>query len=231
MTRPLIQLSVVELETLFIEAAGDAAKLKTIKKELEQRHVPKARALLAKVCKELGVPTSVAPALAEPGLNPGAHTPDKTRFDALDSLKGFRDLSNPLSPLRASTKLKLTPQDTQGMDDLFDGAPILAKAPAPAPEKPKMKLRLVQDEVPALAAQLKPRPVPDMPLDEAYKRLGATPSHDWEFIENRRRSLVLKCQPEPTKMCDPEVLAQAQKDASQFNDAALRISASRCWGG
>ena len=131
-------------------------------------------------------------------------------------------------------------------------APPPARAPAPAPVSqqpdlwgrstappivavpPAAPVRAVTPavkppEAPPVAAKTPASP-PDMPLDEAYKVMKATPGATWESIEQTRRTLVQQSHPSRWKTLSAEKRAQTLTEARRVNAAYAALSQAH-WGG
>ena len=97
-------------------------------------------------------------------------------------------------------------------------APVRAVTPAVKPP-----------EAPPVAAKTPASP-PDMPLDEAYKVMKATPGATWESIEQTRRTLVQQSHPSRWKKLSAEKRAQTLTEARRVNAAYAALSQAH-WGG
>lgn len=82
---------------------------------------------------------------------------------------------------------------------------------------------------PATARSATP-PIPEMPLEDAYKLLKATSSSTWESIEQTRRILVQASHPEKLRALSDSKRSQALTEASRVNAAFAALSQARCTG-
>jgi hypothetical protein len=100
-------------------------------------------------------------------------------------------------------------------------SPALLPPAAPVAARPAVEPAITRFATP---------PAPEMPLEDAYKLLKATPSSTWESIEQTRRILVQASHPEKLRALPDSKRSQALTEASRVNAALATLSHARCTG-
>lgn len=161
MSRPLMQLGITELETLFAKSRRDLQVLKNLAVELEHRQVPRAKSLLASVrtamkATDETVPSaalgpaaaerpSVMPIQPELGLsNPVRSAPPETKLAesiASGQASRFQD-ECPVIPLSEAYRLlKASPGSSWESIELVRQHLVQRASPAVAPKEQQQRLQ------------------------------------------------------------------------------------------
>jgi hypothetical protein len=211
--RPLMRLSIGDLEDIFEKQIKNLATMGRLKEELSHRQVPRALALLERVQQ--------AEALLE---NADNHRPAPKFHGATLQLKPRTAHPAPVSPPSVKEADINPPLAGLGQPDLFMGT-----APTQEPISPKAAATCT----PALVSSLsrhkaaEPEALPQLSLEDACRILKVGVSDGWEKIETARRKIVLKSNPTATAALAQAQLQKLLAEAKLANDAAIVIAARR----
>lgn len=220
MSRPLIQHSIIHLETLFAASNSDPKFLKQLESELQHRHVPKAIALLAKVriALQRAAETTVSP----PAVSPPAATPPRRLAAALGvQLPISEKKPQAALPKGLLPKPEVPPvnRPNSTLTTLPQQVAESFQAQLPFTEK-KLQSALPMDlPKPAVAVVKRPDSTPTMSVADAYKVLKANPGTPWELIEQTRRELVQLAHPARLALINVEKRDHILAEAKLVNSA------------
>lgn len=157
MPRPLIQLGVGNLETLFAKSKADVKVLKQLEHELQYRQVPRAVALLAEVQAAMSRAQSVSPATTPSNPAPATVPKQQSLLDRPSTPAAAPRPAEPVVKAPAPTPILKTPQAAQPLMSLDDAYKLLKVTPGSTWESVEQTRRqLVQQSHPARLKLMSP---------------------------------------------------------------------------
>lgn len=217
--RPLLRLTISDLESVFEKQPHNTEVLARLKHELSHRQVPRAIALLERIHQAEGI-------LIDPDNNHlGAKTPSSSveaKRRTTDAQPAGASSSKSTSASAAVRGQSRFPEQQDLLTGLLPpevsnlSSPVAASAPAPE-SAPVKKTTVVAQ----------PQALPQLALEDACRILKVAAYDSWEKVEAARRKIVMKSSPLTVKGL-PETQAQKLLEEAQMaNDAAIVIAARR----
>ena len=212
-TRPLMRLSIGDLEDIFEKQIKNSATLGRLRDELCHRQVPRALALLERVQQ--------AEALLK---NEENNRPAPKSHGATLQLKPRTSYPAQVSPPSIEETNINPPFAGLGQPDLFVGS-----APSQEPISPEAAATFTSVNVasPRQHVATEPEALPQLSLEDACRFLKVGMGDSWEKIETARRKIVLKSNPLATAALPQAQLQKLLADTKLANDAAIVIAARR----
>lgn len=157
MPRPLIQLGVGNLESLFAKSKADVKVLKQLEHELQYRQVPRAVALLAEVQAAMSRAQSVPPATTQSNPVPVPVPKQQSLLERPITPAAVPRPTEPVVKAPAPTSILKTPQAAQPLMSLDDAYKLLKVTAGSTWESVEQTRRqLVQQSHPARLKLMSP---------------------------------------------------------------------------